>query len=83
MLILNQITKDFHGSINCIEQNKETYLSFSIDYLNKEKVRINFIDTLKHTQVSIEILSNKLCNGFYKRKLCKDSKKTCIYYSDQ
>ena len=80
--MLNQIAKDFDGSISCIAQVKETNLSFSIDYLNKEKVREKFIDTLKHTQASIDTLSNNLSNGFSKKKLCENCKNTWIYYSD-
>lgn len=81
-LMLNQIANDFDGSISCIVQNKETNLSFSIDYLNKEKVRVKFIDTLKHTKESIDTLSNNLSNGFSKKKLCENCKNTWIYYSD-
>ena len=80
--MLNQIAKDFDGSISCIAQVKETNLSFSIDYLNKEKVREKFIDTLKHTKASIDTLSNNLSNGFSKNKLCENCKNTWIYYSD-
>ena len=80
--MLNQIANDFDGSISCIVQDKETNLSFSIDYLNKEKVREKFIDTLKHTKASIDTLSNNLSNGFSKNKLCENCKNTCIYYSD-
>ena len=80
--MLNQIANDFDGSISCIVQDKETNLSFSIDYLNKEKVREKFIDTLKHTKASIDTLSNNLSNGFSKNKLCENCKNTWIYYSD-
>ena len=83
-LVLNQIAKDFEGSISFIARRKETYLSFSTDYLKKEKVRIKFIDTSKHTQASIELLSNNLSNGFYKKILSENCKKNIyIYYSDQ
>ena len=77
--MLNQIAKDFDGSFSCIAQVKETNLSFSIDYLNKEKVREKFIDTLKHTQASIDTLSNNLSNGFSKNKLCVKTVKRHAY----
>ena len=65
-LIINQLAKDFDGPFNCLGENTENYITFSICILkktcpNKNSVahQIKFIDSYRHMS---QFLSNLIDN---------------------
>ena len=65
-LIINQLAKDFDGPFNCLGENTENYITFSICILNKTcpnkkpiAHQIKFIDSYRHMS---QFLSNLIDN---------------------
>ena len=66
-LIINQLAKDFDGPFNCLGENTENYITFSICILkktcpNKNSVahQIKFIDSYRHMSQSLSNLVDNL-----------------------
>ena len=66
-IVIKQIPKDFDGPFNCLGENTEKYITFSICYFKKTKgnkrplaYKIKFIDSLRHMQQSLSNLVDNL-----------------------
>ena len=62
-IVIKQLPKDFDGPFNCLDENTEKYITFSICYFKKTKgnkrplaYKIKFIDSLRHMQQSLSNL---------------------------
>ena len=84
-LIIKELAKDFKGKFECLEENSEKYITFSIS-INKEVTKIDkdgnekivnipyrlkFIDSCRFIPVSLSNLVDNLSDGLHKCKNCE------------
>ena len=89
-LIINQLTEKFKGELNCIGENMEKYITFSVPIKNKSDdgktiaYKLRFIDSLRFMRTSLSELVDNMsgnfniieCKSCAKNIRCKECKKS-------
>ena len=82
--IIKELAKEFDGRFQCLGENTEKYITFSVPIkreLDNGKTytyKLKFIDSFKFMSTSLSSLLNNLSDGLYNDK-CKDCK-SCLDY---
>ena len=84
--IINKLAKEFYGQLECLGENTEKYITFSVP-ISKEldngktiTYRLNFIDSLRFISTSLLSLVDNLSEKLHSDK-CKDCKSELDYMS--
>ena len=80
--IINKLAKEFDGQLECLGENTEKYITFSVP-ISKElyndktiKYRLKFIDNFRFVSTSLSSLVDNLSEIYKKEcKVCKERKK--------
>ena len=85
--IIKELVKEFDGNFECLGENTEKYITFSVplkkEIKNKKKnieitYKIKFIDSYRFMSTSLSKLVNNLSEGIHKNR-CVDSKSSLDY----
>ena len=93
--IIKGLAKEFEGDCECLGENKEKYIKFSVpikkEYVkdsdqdnNKKEViiyRIKFIDSFRFMSTSLSNLVDNLSDGIHNKEKSKDCDSNCEYIS--
>ena len=84
--IINQLAKDFYDHLECLRENTEKYITFSVP-ISKEldngktiTYKLKFIDSFRFMSTSLSSLVDNLSEKLYSDK-CKDCKSELDYMS--
>ena len=84
--IINKLAKEFDGQLECLGENTEKYITFSVpiskelDNGKKIKYRLKFIDSFRFMSTSLSSLFDHLSAKLHTNK-CKDCKSELDYMS--
>ena len=84
--IINNLAKEFYGQLECLGENTEKYITFSVpiskelDNGKKIKYRLKFIDSFRFMSTSLTSLFDHLSAKLHTNK-CKDCKSELDYMS--
>ena len=85
--IIKELVKEFDGNFECLGENTEKYITFSVplkkEIINKDKIieityKIKFIDSYRFMSTSLSKLVDNLSEGLYNNR-CVDCK-SCLDY---
>ena len=90
--IIKELAEEFEGEFECLGENKETYITFSVpfkkeitkkdksgnDKISKLSYKIKFIDSYRFMSPSLSNLVSNLAEGLYNDR-CIDCK-SCLDY---
>ena len=85
--IIKELAKEFDGNFECLGENTEKYITFSVpikkEIRNKDKIiemtyKIKFIDSYRFKSTSLSNLVDNLTEGLHNNK-CLDCE-SCLYY---
>ena len=85
--IIKELAKEFDGNFECLGENTEKYITFSVpikkEIKNKDKIieityKIKFIDSFSFMSISLSKLVDKLSEGLHNNR-CVDCK-SCLDY---
>ena len=82
--IIKEFAKEFDGQFECVGENTEKYITFSVPIkkrLDNDKTvtyKLKFIDSFRFMSTSLSSLVKNLSDGLYNDK-CTDCK-SCLYY---
>ena len=85
--IINKLAKEFYGQLQCLGQNTDKYITFSIVPITKEldngktiAYRLKFIDNFRFMSTSFSSLVDNLSQNLHSDK-CRDCKSELDYMS--
>ena len=85
--IINKRTKEFYGQLECLGENTEKYITFSVP-ISKEldngktiTYRLKFIDSFRFMSTSLSSLVDNLSEKLHQSDKCKDCKSELDYMS--
>ena len=84
--IINKLAKEFYGQLECLGENTEKYITFSVPIkkeLDNSKTityKLKFIDSFRFMSTSLSSLVDNLSEKLYSDK-CKDCKSELDYMS--
>ena len=79
--IIKELVKEFDGNFECLGENTEKYITFSVPIKKKienKNIEIKFIDSYKFMSMSLSKLIDNLSEGLHNNK-CLDCK-SCLDY---
>ena len=81
--IIKQLVEEFEGQFECLGENTEKYITFSIPIEKQENVKIiiykiRFIDSVRFMASSLSSVTDNLAEGLHKGNY-KDSKSSRKY----
>ena len=84
--IINKLAKEFYGQLECLGENTEKYITFSVP-ISKEldngktiTYKLNFIDSFRFMSISLSSLVDNLSEALHTDK-CKDCKSELDFMS--
>ena len=89
--IINKLAKEFDGQLECLGENTEKYITFSVPIkkeLDNSKTityKLKFIDSFRFMSTSLSSLADNLSDGFHSNKCidCRSSLDYMITRDDQ
>ena len=82
--IVKELAKEFDGQFECLEENTEKYITFSVS-IKKDldngktiKYKLKFIDSFRFMSTSLSSLVNNLSDGLFNDK-CKDCESCLVW----
>ena len=84
--VINKLAKEFHGQLECLGENTEKYITFSIPIkkeLDNSKAityKLKFIDSFRFMSTSLSSLVDSLSEKLHSDE-CKDCKSELDYIS--
>ena len=87
IIIFKELAKEFDGNFECLGENTEKYITFSVpikkEIKNKNKIfkityKIKFIDSFRFMSTSLSKLVDNLSEVLHNNR-CVDCK-SCLYY---
>ena len=83
-MIIKELAEGFEGKFECLVENTEKYINFSVpidkEHKNDKKMayKTKFIDSIRFMAISLSKLADKLAKDLHNSK-CKDQK-PCLEY---
>ena len=83
--ILKELVKEFEGQFECLGENKEKYITFSVpikkelDNSKRIKQKVKFMDSFRFVLTSLSKLVNNLSEIYSKECRGKNRKSKCVF----